>query len=173
MNQEKSSALEGAMSGGKAASLFPTQRSKSNAQWQSTPNLPEKGEETIEDIFKQLLPYGKPDCTTFLPENETIDTAINKLATSEESYKMYWMLTKKSKVVNQETYHARVLSKDHAKILTNKAQTAVNRALPLLALEGNLDEGLLEHTVANSLAKRRIRAVISHEVLWEPTKNQT
>ena len=109
------------MSGGKAASLFPTQRSKSNAQWQSTPNLPEKGEETIEDIFKQLLPYGKPDCTTFLPENETIDTAINKLATSEESYKMYWILAEKSKSVNQGTYHARELAKDHAKILTSKA----------------------------------------------------
>ena len=95
------------------------------------------------------------------------------MATSEESYKMYWMLTKKSRVFNQETYHARVLAKDHAKIITSKAQTAVNRALRLLALEGNLDEGSLEHTVANSLSKRRIRAVMSHEVLWEPTKKQT
>jgi hypothetical protein len=173
MNQEKSSALEGAMSGGTAASLFQTQRSKSNSQGQSTPNLPEKGKDTIEDIFKRLLPHGKPDCTTFLQENETIHTAINRLATSEESYKMCWMLTEKSRFVNQETYHARVLAKDHAKILTSKARTFMNRALRLLALEGHLDEGLLEHTVANSLAERRIRAVMSHEVLWEPTKKQT
>jgi hypothetical protein len=46
--------------------------------------LAKKGEETIEDIFKQLLPHGKPNCTTFLQENETIDTATNRLATSEE-----------------------------------------------------------------------------------------
>ncbi len=135
--------------------------------------LARKGEETIEDIFKRLLPHGKPDCTTFLQENETIDTAIDRLATSEELYKMYWMLTKKSRVVNQETYHARVLAKDHAKILTSKSLTAVNRALRLLSLEGNLDEGLLEHTVANSHAERRIRIEMSHEVLWEPTKKQT
>ena len=83
--------------------------------------MPEKGEETIEDIFKRLLSHGKPDCTTFVQENDTIDTAINWLATSEESYKMCWMLTKKSRFVNQETYHARVLAKDHAKILTSKA----------------------------------------------------
>ena len=82
--------------------------------------MPEKGEETIEDIFKQLLPHGKQDCATFLQENETIDAAIDRLATSEELYKMYWMLTKKSRVVNQEMYHARVLAKDHAKILTSK-----------------------------------------------------
>ena len=48
----------------------------------------------------------------------------------------------------------------------------MNRALRLLALEGNLDEGFLEHTVANSHAESRIRIKMSHEVLWEPTKNQ-
>ena len=105
---------------------------------QSTPNLPEKGGETIEDIFKRLLPHGKLDCTTHLQEKETIDKAIERIATSEELYKMYWMLTEKSKSVNQETYHARVLAKDHAKILTSKARTALNRALRLLALESNL-----------------------------------
>jgi hypothetical protein len=80
MNQEKSPALEGTMSGGTAASLFSTPRLELTAQWQdramlkiSTPNLPEKGGETIEDIFKQLLPHGKPDCNTHLQENETID----------------------------------------------------------------------------------------------------
>ena len=84
MNQEKSSALEGAMSGGTAASLFSMPRLESNAQRQSTPNLPEKGGETIEDIFKQLLPHGKPDCTTHLQEKETIDQAISRTTTSEE-----------------------------------------------------------------------------------------
>jgi hypothetical protein len=127
----------------------------------------------MEDIFKRLLPHGKPDFTTHLQEKETIDDAINRLATSEESYKMYWILAEKSKSVNQGTYHARELAKDHAKILTSKARTAVNRALRLPALEGNLDEGLLEHTVANSHAKHRIRIEMSHEVLWEPTKVQT
>ena len=88
MNQEKSSALEGAMSGGTAASLFSTPCLESNAQWQSTPSLPEKGGETIEDIFKRLLPHGKLDCTTHLQEKETIDKAINRIAKSEESHKM-------------------------------------------------------------------------------------
>jgi hypothetical protein len=49
----------------------------------------------------------------------------------------------------------------------------VNRALHLLALEGKLKEGSLEHTVANSLATRRIRAAMPHEVLWVPAKKQT
>ena len=76
MNQGKSPALEGAMSGGTTASHFSTPRLELTAQWQdmamlkvSTPNLPKKGGKTIEDIFKQLLPHGKPDCTTFLQEN--------------------------------------------------------------------------------------------------------
>ena len=54
----------------------------------STPNLPKKGRETIEDIFKQLLPHGKPDCITHLQKKETIDQAINRLAMLEELYKM-------------------------------------------------------------------------------------
>ena len=75
------------------------------------------------------------------------------------------MLTEKSKGANQGT--------DHVKILTSKAQTSVNRALRLLSLKSNLEEGLMEHTVANSHAKRKIRAIMSHEVLWVPTKKQT
>ena len=78
---------------------------------------------------------------------------------------MYWMLAEKSKGANQGT--------DHAKILASKAQTAVNRALRLLALESNLEEGSMEHTVANSCAERRIRVVMSHEAIWKPTKKQT
>ncbi len=95
--------------------------------------LAKKGGGTIEDIFKQLLPHGKPDCITHLWKEETIDQAINRIATLEELYKMYWMLTEKSKGANQGT--------DHVKILTSKAQTAVSRALRLLALESNLEEG--------------------------------
>ena len=90
MNQEKSPALEGTMSGDTAASLFSTPR-LINAQWQdramlkvSTPNFPEKGGETIEDIFKKLLPHGKPNCTTHLQEIETIDQAISRMTTLEE-----------------------------------------------------------------------------------------
>jgi hypothetical protein len=83
--------------------------------------ITKKRGKTIEDIFNQLLPHGKPGCATFLQENETIDTAIDRLATSEESYKMYWMLTEKSRGANQETYHARVLAKDHGEMLTSKA----------------------------------------------------
>ena len=135
--------------------------------------LARKRGETIEDIFKRLLPHGKPDCTTHLQEKETIEKAIDRIATSKESYKMYWILTEKSKGINQETYHARELAKDHAKILTSKAQTALNRALRLLALESNLEEGSMEHSMANSRAKRKIRTVMSYEVLWVPTKKQT
>jgi hypothetical protein len=135
--------------------------------------LPEKGEETIEEIFKQLLPHGKQDCATFLQENETIDAAIDRLATSEELYKMYWMLTKNSRIINQETVHAGVLAKNYAEILTSKARTAVNRALRLLALEDKLDEGVLEHTVEKSLAQRKIRSAMPQKVLWAPTKKQT
>jgi hypothetical protein len=135
--------------------------------------LARKGGETIEDIFKRLLPHGKPESTTHLQEKETIDKAIDRIATSEELYKMYWILTEKSKGVNQETYYARLLAKDHAKILASKAQTALNRALCLLALESNLEEGSLEYSIANSCAKRKIWTVMSYEVLWVPTKKQT
>ena len=68
---------------------------------------------TIEDIFKKLLPHGKPDCTTHLQEIETIDQAISRMKTLEELYKMYWMLAEKSKGANQ--------GMDHAKILRSKA----------------------------------------------------
>jgi hypothetical protein len=49
----------------------------------STPNAPEKGGETIEDMFKQLPPHGKKNCVTHLQKNETIDEAISRIATSE------------------------------------------------------------------------------------------
>ncbi len=67
------------------------------------------------------------------------------------------MIAEKSKGSN--------LGTDHAKILRSKAGTALNRALRLLAMESNLEEGSLEHTLTNSLAERRIQAVMSHEVL--------
>ena len=90
MNQEKSPALEGTMSDGTAASHLSTPRLELNYQWLkamlkvSTPNVTEKGGETIEDIFEQLLPHGKPDCTTQFQEKETIDQAISRTTTSEE-----------------------------------------------------------------------------------------
>ena len=62
--------------------------------------LARKRGETIEDIFKKLLPHGKPDCTTLLQEKETVDRAIIRMTTLEELYKMYWMLVEKSKGAN-------------------------------------------------------------------------
>jgi hypothetical protein len=55
----------------------------------ATPSAPEKGGETLEDIYKQLPPGGKPDCVTHLSTNETIDEAISRIATLEGMYKMY------------------------------------------------------------------------------------
>ena len=75
----------------------------------------------------------------------------------KESYKMYWMLAEKSKGANKGT--------DHVKMLRSMARTAVDRDLRLLALESNLEEGSIEHTVANSRAKRRTQVVMSHEVV--------
>ena len=49
----------------------------------STPNVPEIGGETIEELFKKLPPHGKPDCVTHLQKDETLDEAINRIATLE------------------------------------------------------------------------------------------
>ena len=62
----------------------------------STPNMPEKGGETIEDLFKRLLPHRKPNCVTHLMTNETIDEAISRIETTEGIYKMYWILVHNS-----------------------------------------------------------------------------
>ena len=45
----------------------------------STPNMLEKGGETIEDFFKRLIPHGKPHCIMHLLINETINEAISKI----------------------------------------------------------------------------------------------
>ena len=87
--------------------------------------------ETIEDMFKQLPPHGKPDCATHLWKYETIDEAISRIATLEGLYKKYWMLSQKAQNANQGTYHK--------EMLTNKAQAAVNKAMHLLAIELNLE----------------------------------
>ena len=103
MSQEKSPTLEGTISCGTAAPHFSTPRPESTVQWSdramlelSTPNAPEKGGETIDDMFKRLLPHGKPNCVTHLRKDETIDEAISRIATSEGMYKMYWMLSQKA-----------------------------------------------------------------------------
>jgi hypothetical protein len=77
----------------------------------ATPIAPEKEGETIEDIYKQLPPRGKPDCVTHLSNNETIDEANSRITTSEEINKMYWMLAQKAHNVDQGTDHKKTLSK--------------------------------------------------------------
>ena len=77
----------------------------------ATPNAPEKGGETIEDMFKRLPTHGKPNCVTHLLTNETIDEAINRIATLEGMYKIYWMLSQKAQNADQETDHKKTLTK--------------------------------------------------------------
>ena len=96
----------------------------------STPNAPEKGGEPIEDMFKGLPPHGEPNCVTHLWKDETIDEAISRIAKLEGIYKMYWMLAQKAQNANQGT--------NHKETLTKKAQTAVDKAMHLLAMELNL-----------------------------------
>ena len=61
------------MPDGTDATHFSTPSPESTVQWPNevmlellTPNVPEKGGGTIEELFKQLLPYGKLDCATHL-----------------------------------------------------------------------------------------------------------
>ena len=44
---------------------------------------------------------------------------------------------------------------DHKKMLTKKAQAAVNKAMHLLAIELNLEKGPLEHTLQTPLPNAR------------------
>ena len=76
----------------------------------ATPTVPEKGGETIEEIYKRLPPCSKPDCVMHLATNETIDEAISRITTSEGMHKMYWMLVQKAQNANQGTYHKKTLS---------------------------------------------------------------
>ena len=84
----------------------------------ATPNAPEKGGETIEDMFKRLPPHGKPNCVTHLLTNGTIDEAIRRITMSEGMCKLYWMLAQKAQNADQGT--------DHKKMLTKKARAAVD-----------------------------------------------
>ena len=96
MIQEKSPTLEGTVSCSTAAPYLLMPRLESTVQWPdramlklATPNAPEKGGETVEDMFKQLLPHGKPNCVTHLLTNETIDEAISRIEMLEGMYKIY------------------------------------------------------------------------------------
>ena len=77
----------------------------------STPNTPEKGGETIEDMFKRLLPRSKLNCVTHLRKDETIDEAIRRITMSDGMYKMYWILSQKAQNANQGTDHKETLTK--------------------------------------------------------------
>ena len=88
--QARSPTLQVTMPDGTDATHFSTPSPEATVQWPDramlqlfTPNVPEKGGETIEDLFKQLPPYGKPDCATHLQKDETIDEAISRITTLE------------------------------------------------------------------------------------------
>ena len=85
MIQSKLPTLESTVSGSTAAHLF-TPHTESPVLWLlelATPNAPEKGGETIEEMFKQLPPHVNPNCVLHLLTNETIDEAISRIATSK------------------------------------------------------------------------------------------
>ncbi len=139
MNQEKSSSLEGVMLGGTAVSIVQTQRSKSNDQWKPTPNLTEtRMEETIENIFKRLLPHGKPVCTTFLQETETDNdlTRIIDLASIRDTTHT----NNVARIVSHTTTRSQGLAKDpdtdvaRPKEITLARATLSSPSLSLLSL---------------------------------------
>ena len=110
-------------------------------------------------MFKRLPPHGKPDCATHLRKDETIDEAISRIATLEGLYKMYWVLFQKAQNVYQGA--------DHNEMLTKKARAAVNKAMHLLAIELNLEKGMLDLTIANAIDKHRTRVTMKSEVRTE------
>jgi oligoribonuclease (3'-5' exoribonuclease) len=122
----------------------------------STPNIPKKGGKSVEELFNQLPPYGKPKCVTHFRDDETIDEAISRITTLEDMYKMYWMLAQKAQNADQ--------GKNHKKTLPQKGRAAVDKALHLLATELNLERGSLAHMMANTAAERRIWAAMQYDV---------
>ena len=112
----------------------------------SPPNAPSKGGETIEDLFKRLPPHGPPDCVTRAWKDETIDELLSRIPTSEGFYKLFCKLIHKSK--------SEGLGTDQQEMIRGKACTSRDKACCLLAIEINLGEVTLDHTVANSVVKR-------------------
>jgi hypothetical protein len=144
-------------------SNFSTPSSESTDQWPNeatmhpfTPNMTRKEGRTIEELYIQTPPYGKPGCITNLKRNETIDEAIGRISTSNEMYKMYYLLTQKAKMADQGT--------PHQKILSQKGRAAVDKALILLAEEQNIERGSLDHTLANTVAQRRTMATMKFDM---------
>jgi hypothetical protein len=117
---------------------------------------------TIEELFKLLPPYGKPGCVTNLQEDETIDEAIGRISTSDEMYKMYYLLAQKAKMADQGTSYQEMLSQ--------KGRAAVDKALILLAKEHNIERGSLEHTIANTVAQRRTMATMQFDMQTKTTQ---
>ena len=170
MSQPKSTTLKSTMTDSTDAPHLPT---PSHLLEISTPNVPKKGGKSVEELFNQLPPFGKPDCVTHLREDETIDKAISRITSSEEMYKMYWMLVQKAQNADQGT--------NHDKTLSQKGLVAVDKALHLLATELNLEKGSLAHMMANTAAERRIRAAMQYDMQTKilqkigisPTSHQT
>jgi hypothetical protein len=125
----------------------------------STPNVPARRGETIEDMIKRLPPHGKQDCVTHARKDKTIDKLVKRIPTSKGLYKLFWMLTQKAKNAELGTGHQAMINK--------KACTAVDKAMHLLAMELNLVKHMLEHVVSHSVAKRRVIVIIQSEVVIE------
>jgi hypothetical protein len=78
---------------------------------------------------------------------------------SNESYKMYWMLSQKAQNAD--------LGTDHQEMLTRKAQAAEDKSMHLLVIKLNLERYSLELTVTNVVTKSRIRAAMQSKVQTE------
>ena len=102
-----------------------------------TPNVQEKGGETIEELFKQLPSYGKPECATYLQKDETIDEAISRITKSEGMYTMLCLMLQKTQNASQ------------------KGRATVNKALQLIDEELNLEKGLIAHRIRQKIASQQ------------------
>ena len=69
------------------------------------------------------------------------------------------MLSQKAQNANQGT--------EHKGTLTKKVRTAVDKPMHLLAMELNLEKGLLDLTVANTVVERKTRDAMQHDVQTE------
>ena len=75
---------------------------------------------------------------------------------------MHWILHQKAKSLE--------LDKNQRKIIREKACSARDRAVHLLAIELSIEPNTIKHTVANSIAKRKAFASIQDEVAEEERK---
>ena len=112
-----------------------------------------KRTDAITELIMRLSPHSRQGCITFTQEGETIDEHINRIPTSEGLYKMHRLLTRKA--TNNELNHEEDI------LIRSKGQSAINRAMNLLASERNVARGSKEfnylHVAAQQEAMIRIR----------------